>query len=153
MTLKLKRCQSLCTWTNTLVTLKINRCFTKWSSLKELRNFKRKVIFVSTTKAGEDTANILKLPFFTTYLLFVTSNQIPTYRRPNLPLISSIYLDFLPLKMQGRLKQAKVYYKFFYFVWKEAPRKPLKVAAAKNPFLQCMLSVQLASMNAFYFTK
>ena len=138
MTLKLKRCQSLCTWTTPLVTLKTNWYFTRWGSLKELRNYKQKVIFVSATKTGENTANILKLLFFTIYLLFVTSNQIPTYGRPNLPLTSSIYLDFLLLEIRGRFEQAKVYHTFFYFVWKETPHEPLKVAAAKNPFLQCV---------------
>ena len=75
-----------------------------------------------------------KLLFFKLDLHFVTSNQIPTYRKPNLPLKSSIYLVFLPLEMQGRLKQTKLYQEFFYFVWKEATRKPSKVATAKILF-------------------
>ena len=79
-----------------------------------------------------------KLLFFTIHLLFVTSNQIPTYRRPNLLLTSSIYWDFLPLEIQGRFKQAKVYHTFYYFVWKENPHKPLKVVAAKISFPHCI---------------
>ena len=89
-----------------------------------------KFIFVSTTKIGENTTNISKLLFFTINLHFVTSNQISTYRKLNLPLISSIYFVFLPLEMQKRLKQTKVCHAFSYFVWKETTHKPLKVAAA-----------------------
>ena len=98
------------------------------SCLKELRNYKTKVIFVSATKIGEDTTNISKLPFFTTNLHFVTSNQISTFRKLNLLLSSSIYFVFLPLEMQKRLKQLKVCHAFSYFVWKETTHKPLKVA-------------------------
>ena len=44
-----------------------------------------KVIFVSTTKIGENTINILKLLFFIMNLQhFFTSNQISTYRKLNL---------------------------------------------------------------------
>ena len=93
-----------------------------------------KVIFVSATKTGENTTNIWKLLFFTINLHFVTSNQISTYRKLNLPLTSSIYFVFLPLEMQKRLEQTKVYHAFSYFVWKETTHKPLKVAAAKTLF-------------------
>ena len=75
-----------------------------------------------------------KLLFFTINLHFVTSNQIPTFRKRNLPLSSSIYLVFLPLEIQGWLKQTKVYHTYFYFVWKETTHKPLKMAAAKTLF-------------------
>ena len=93
-----------------------------------------KVIFVSATKIGENTTNISKLLFFTINLHFVTSNQISTYRKLNLPLTSSIYFVFLPLEMQKRLKQTKVCHAFSYFVWKETTHKPLKVAAANILF-------------------
>ena len=72
--------------------------------------------------------------FFTINLHFVKSNQISAYRKPNLPLTRSIYLVFLSLQMQGRLKQTKIYHTFFLFVWKETTHKPLKVAAAKTLF-------------------
>ena len=36
--------------------------------------------------------------------------------------------------MKKRLEQTKVYHSFSYFVWKETTHKPLKRAAAKNPF-------------------
>ena len=51
-----------------------------------------------------------------------------------MPLTSSIYLLFLPLEMQGRLKQTKVYHTFFYFLLKETIHKPLKVVAGKTHF-------------------
>ena len=78
-----------------------------------------------------------KLLFFTINLHFVISNQIPAYRKSNLPLKSDSY-SALPLDMQGRLKQIKVYHAYsriiFYFVWKETMHKPLKVPAAKALF-------------------
>ena len=58
------------------------------------------------------------------------------------------FFVFLPLEMQKRLKQTKVYHAFSYFVWKETTHKPVKVAAAISPV--CMLLVQLASMNVFH---
>ena len=109
-----------------------------------------KVYFVSVTKIGGNTTNILKLLFFTLNLYFLTSNQISTYRKLKLPLTSSIYFVFLPLEIQKRLELTKIYHAFSYFVRKEMSHKPLKVAAAINPFLQCVLLVQLASMNVFY---
>ena len=92
---------------------------------------------MSATKIGENSQHF-KLLFFTINLHFVTSNRIPKYRKPNLHLTSSIYLVFLPLEMQGRLKETEVCYTFFYFVWKEATYKPLKSGSSKNPFLQCI---------------
>ena len=75
-----------------------------------------------------------KLLFFTTNLHFF---QTPTYRKPNLPLTSSIYLVFLPLEMQGKLKQTKVYHMFVLLVLKETNDKSSKSGSSKNPFLQC----------------
>ena len=67
-------------------------------------------------------------------LHLIKSNQISAYRKLNLLLTSGIYFGFLPLAMQKRLKQTKVYHSFSYFVWKETTQKPLKVAAAKTLF-------------------
>ena len=89
---------------------------------------------MSATKIGENTTNILKLLFFIINLHSVTSNQISTYRKLNLPLTSSIYLVFLPLEMEKWLEQTKVYHSFSYLVWKETTHKPLKVAAVKTLF-------------------
>ena len=57
-----------------------------------------------------------------------------TYGKLNLLPIKSIYLVFSSRKRQIRLIQIKVYYKFFYSVWKETSHKPLKVTTAKNTF-------------------
>ena len=50
---------------------------------------------------------------FTINLHLVKSDLIPTYSKLNLPLTSSIYLVFLPLEIQKRLEQTKVYHTFF----------------------------------------
>ena len=81
---------------------------------------------MSTTKVGENITNILKLLFFTINLHFVVSKQISR--------TSSVYLVFLPLEVQRRLQQTKVYHEFSHFVWKETTRKPLKVTSAKTLF-------------------
>ena len=60
--------------------------------------------------------------------------KISIYRKLNLPLTNSIYFVFLPLEMQKRLKQIKVYHAFCYFTLKETTDKHLKVAAAKTLF-------------------
>ena len=52
--------------------------------------------------------------------------------------------------METRLMQTKVHYKFFYSVGTETTHKPSKVAASKNVPPECMLWIQLASMNVFY---
>ena len=62
-----------------------------------------------------------KLLFFRMNLHFVTSIQMPTYRKTNLPLISGICLVFLPHKMQGRLKQTKAYNTFFTLSGEKLP--------------------------------
>ena len=107
----------------------LSECF-----LKELRNYKRKFIFVTATKIGENITNILKLLYFTINLHFVTSNQAFTDGKLNLPSTSSIYVAFLPLEMQKWLQQIKIYHTFSYFVWKETTYKPLQVPAAKTLF-------------------
>ena len=70
--------------------------------------------FCARYKNSRKHSQHFKLLFFTINLHFVTSNQIPTHVKPNLPLTSSIYLVFLPLDIQGRLKQTKVYHTFFF---------------------------------------
>ena len=64
----------------------------------------------------------------------------------------NLYLfGLFSLELLRRLVQTKVYYKLRYFVWKETSHKPLKVAAAKNLSRVCIILIQLASMNAFYY--
>ena len=57
-----------------------------------------------------------------------------THEKLNLLPIKSIYLVFSSWGRQKRLIQTKVYYKFFYSVWKETSHKPLKTTAAKKSF-------------------
>ena len=57
-----------------------------------------------------------ELHFFTIHLCFFTSKKISTNRKLNLPLTNSIYsihLVFVPLEMQRRLKETKIYHTFF----------------------------------------
>ena len=54
--------------------------------LKELLNYKRKLFLCQPQKIDGNTANYSKLLFFTINLHFVTSNQISTFRKLNLPL-------------------------------------------------------------------
>ena len=54
-------------------------------NLKELRNYKRR-FFLCPPQIDENTTNISKLLFFTIHLQFITSNQISTCRKLNLPL-------------------------------------------------------------------
>ena len=56
----------------------------------------------------------------------ITSKQIHSYRKLNLPLTNSIYLVFLPLEIQRKLKETKVYHSFFSHC--------LKIAAPKTLF-------------------
>ena len=86
-----------------------------------------------------------KLLFLTINLHFVLWNEVSTYRKLNLLLTTSTYLVFLPVEMQRRLKQTKVYHRFFYFAWKETTHNPLKVAVAKAIFS----SVYLIDENCF----
>ena len=84
--------------------------------LKGATKLETKVIFLSAIKIGESTTNILKLMFFTVNFHLATSNQISTYRKLNLPLTRSICFVFLPLEVQKRLEQTKVYHALSYFV-------------------------------------
>ena len=74
--------------------------------------------------------------FFTINLHFVRSNQIPTYRKLNLPVTSSIYLVFLPLEMQRKLNHTKVYHMFFLLCRKRNDPQTFKCSTCENHFLQ-----------------
>ena len=71
---------------------------------------------------------------------FITSKQIYSYRKLNLLLTNSIYIVFLPLEMQRKLKQTKVYHTFYQFVWKKMAHEPLKVASSKTLFSSVYVS-------------
>ena len=85
-------------------------------------------------------------------LHLITSKQIYSYRKLNLPLTNSIYLLFLPLEMQRKLKQAKVYHSLFHFVWKETTHKPLKVAAPKTLFSSVYIIDKTCLNECFFIT-
>ena len=104
--------------------------------LKELKIHKQN-LFCVRHKNRRKHSQHFKLLFFTINLHFVTSNQIPIYIKPNLVLTSSIYLVFFPLEMQGRLKQTKLYHKFFILCDRN-DHKPLKVVAAKTASPVCV---------------
>ena len=94
-------------------------------ALKELQNYKWNY-FCVRHKIGANATNILKLLFFIINLHFVTSHQLSTSRKLNLPLTSSVYFVFFPQEMQKRLKQTKVYHAFSH--------RPLNVPAARTIF-------------------
>ena len=87
---------------------------------------------------------------------FVTSSQISTYRKLNLPLTSSIYFVFFPLEMQKRLKQTQVYHAFSYFVWKRNNGQTFKSGSCNNSvcyshnFLQWMFFIEKLKDIAFH---
>ena len=110
-----------------------------------------KVIFLSATKIGRNTTNVLKLLYFTINLHFVTSNQIFTDRKLNLPFTSSIYVGFWLLEMLKWLKQTKIYHTFFYFAWKETTHKPLQMPAAKTFFSSVYVSGTTCFDECFLF--
>ena len=93
----------------------------------------------------------LTLLFSTINLHFVTSNQISTYRKLNLPLTSSNNFVFLPLEMQKRLKHTKVCHMFSYFIWKTTTHKPLKVPTAKSLFSSMYIIGTTCSNECFSF--
>ena len=107
------------------------------SIIKGVTKLKAKVIFVSTTKIGENTTNISKLLFFTLNLHFVISNQISTYRKLNLPLTSSIYFIFLPLEMQNKTQTDQSMPCFFLLCLKRSDPQTFKSGSCKKSFLQC----------------
>ena len=108
------------------------------SIIRGVTKLKAKVIFVSTTKIGENTTNISKLLFFTLNLHFVTSNQISTYRKLNLPLTSSIYFIFLPLEMQNKTQTDQSMPRFFLLCLKRSDPQTFKSGSCKKSFLQCV---------------
>ena len=86
---------------------------------------------MSTTKIGKSTTKILKLLFLTINLHFFKSNQTSTYRKLNLPLICRN-----AKKDSNRPKYTSRF--FIFYLKKKTTHKPLKVAAAKHPFVQCV---------------
>ena len=93
---------------------------------------------MSVTKIGENTTNILKLLFFIINLHSVTSNQISTYRKLNLPLTSSIYFVFLTLEMQKMTRTDQSISRVSLLCLKINDPQTFKSDSCKNCFLQCV---------------
>ena len=89
-----------------------------------------------------------KLLFFTINLHFVISNQLPIYRKLNLPLSSGIYLVFLHSR-NARKTQADQSVPHIFLLSLKKKKKLLKVAAAQTLFSSVYLLVQLALMIVF----
>ena len=90
---------------------------------------------MSATKIGENTTNVLLL-FFTTNLPFVTSNQISTYRKLNLPLVSSVYLFTSRNARKTQIDQSTL--RSFLLYMKRSDQQIFKSASWKKLFLQCL---------------
>ena len=106
-----------------------------------------KFIFVSTTKIGENTTNISKLLFFTINLHFVTSNQITTFRKLNLPPSSSIYFVFFTsINAKKTQKDQSMPRVFLLCLKRNDPQRQLQTFFSPVR----MLLVQLASINVFH---
>ena len=85
---------------------------------------------MSATKIGKNTTNILKLLFFKIHLHFITSNQISTYRKLNLPLKQY----FFCLLTSRNPKKTQTDQSMPFAFLQETTHKPLKVASAKSLF-------------------
>ena len=119
--------------------------------LKGATKLQTKVIFMSATKIGENTTNILKLLFFLINLHSVKSNQPSTYGKLNLPLTSSISFVFLPLGMEKKTRtDQSIPHVFFTLSEKERSTNLYKWQLQKLFLPVCMWLLQLASINVFY---
>ena len=104
---------------------------------------------MSATKISENTINVLKLLLFTINLQFVTSIEVSTYRKLNLPLASNIYNFFLPLEIQKDSNRTKYTTCFLTMSEKKRPASLYKWQLHRTLSPVCVLYVQLAPMNAF----
>ena len=86
-----------------------------------------------------------RLLVFTINLQFPISSQISNYRKLNLPLTSSIYLVFLPLEMQKRLKQTKVGYTTVY------TKRFLALSEKKQSTNICKCQLQKLFFSSVFF--
>ena len=94
-------------------------------------------IIKSATKMGKNTSTILYC-CFSKWTYTLSHQTTLCHKKTKFAFISSIYLVFLPLEMQKRLKQTQVYHTFFFFLLhlKRNDSQTLKRASCKSPFLQ-----------------
>ena len=106
-----------------------------------------KVIFVSATIIGESTTNISKLLFLIINLHFLTSNQISTFRKPNLPLSLSLSLSLSLKQYLFRLLTSRNAKKtetdqgmprVFLLYLKRNDPQTFKSGSCNHSFLQCV---------------
>ena len=115
---------------------------------------KKALFYLSKVKKKEKKSQFFKkleLEHFCTKVVRCYLKELQNYKQKiflclqkdsqhfKLLLASRIYLVFLPLEMQGRLKQPKVSHTLFYFVCKETTHKPLEVATAKHFAPVCVI--------------
>ena len=88
---------------------------------------------MSATKIGGNNEHFKTAIFHNKYLF--------CYIKPNIYLLKTkfaphkqYFFVFLPLELQKRFQQTKVYHAFSYFAWKETTHKHLKMAASKTLF-------------------
>ena len=94
-----------------------------------------KTIFVSDTKLGKDTTNILNFCFSKKFTFIFPSHHIYPSRKQSLPLTNSTYLVFLLPGMQRRLYRSK--YACFYSE-KKKTKKTWQSSSCKKHFLHCV---------------
>ena len=102
-------------------------------TLKELRKYKQKFFCVRHYNRRKYNQNF-NLLLFTINLHFVTLNQMPTYRKLNLPLTSSIYLVVLSPKWKEDSNRLK-YTTYCFTLSNEKRPQTFKSRSWKNSFL------------------
>ena len=115
--------------------------------LKVVQSYNRKLFLCFRHKNRRELNKNFKLFFFHNKFTFY---HISARKKLKFPLINSVYLVFLHLEMQRRLKQTKVYHTNCYFVWKETTHKPLKEAGVKTFFSSVHVTGTTCFNECFY---
>ena len=124
-----------------------------WTFSKEQIVFKRatklkpKIISVSATKIGENTAIILNCYFPNRFTLWHI--KLSRYRKSSLLLIYRMHVFLSSLEVQKIVIQNNYTTSLFYSFWKERTPKPSKQQLQKYFSPLCMLLLQLALINGF----
>ena len=105
--------------------------------LKELLNYKRKLFLYQPQKIDGNTANNSKLLFFSINLHFVTSNQISTFRKLNLPL-NQYLLRLLTSRNAKKTQTDQSMPRVFLLCLKRNDPQTFKSGSCKHSFLQCV---------------
>ena len=114
--------------------MKAKELFSIYKLIKAAPKLQPKIIFVSITKIGENTTNILNCYF--SKQIYTLRHQDNTYaQRIKFTLQEQYLLDLLFSKnaKETNIDQS-ILHKSFYSVRQKSTRKPLKEAAAKNFF-------------------